>query len=90
MQVIKIGAMWCPSCLIMNKVIREVFNDYPEIILKELDYDMDNGEVREYNVGKILPVLIFLSSDGIELGRIIGEKNSQELRKEVNHYAENN
>ena len=41
MKIIKIGAIWCPGCLIMKKVWNNILKDYNLNII-ELDYDMDN------------------------------------------------
>ncbi len=90
MKVIKISALWCPSCLIMNKVVRRVMEDYPQVDLLELDIDMDMEEVGKYEVGKILPVIIFLTDSGSEFDRLVGEIDELELRKIVDKYAEVN
>ena len=63
MEIIKIGAVWCPGCLVMKKVWNNVLSDY-QLDIIELDYDMDNVEVCKYNVGKVLPVVIFLDNNG--------------------------
>lgn len=90
MKVIKISALWCPSCLIMNKVVRKIMEDYPQIDLLELDIDMDMEEVKKYEVGKILPVVIFLTDSGTELERLGGEIDEFELRKIVDKYEKVN
>lgn len=90
MKVIKISALWCPSCLIMNKVVRRVMEDYPRVDLLELDIDMDMEEAGKYEVGKILPVIIFLTDSGSEFDRLVGEIDELELRKIVDKYAEVN
>ena len=43
------------------------------------DYDMDEEIVKNYNVGNILPVLIFLDDKNNEIKRIVGEKGTKEL-----------
>ena len=52
----------------------------------ELDYDMDNEEVMKYNPGKVLPVVIFVSSRGEELGRLIGEQKEEIIREKIGEY----
>lgn len=79
MKIIKITAIWCVSCIIMNNNIDALKNQY-DLNIYELDYDFDE-EVKKYNVGKILPVLIFVDSNNNEIKRIIGEKTKQELIK---------
>lgn len=72
MRIVKISAIWCGGCLVMNKVWESIKKNYPEIEFITLDYDMDEDEVKKYNVGDILPVLIFYKED-IEVRRIDGE-----------------
>ena len=30
MRIIKIGAIWCPGCLVMRKIWNNMIKDYPE------------------------------------------------------------
>ena len=77
MKVIKITAIWCSACLIMNKRWKEIEKDYDiETISYDLDFDED--EVKKYEVGEKLPVFIFLDEDK-EIGRLIGEKSLDEV-----------
>ena len=85
MKIIKIGAIWCPGCLVMKKVWNNITSDI-ELDIQELDYDMDNDEVSKYNVGNVLPVLIFIDNAGNELERVVGEKTENELRGLINKY----
>lgn len=85
MKIIKIGAIWCPGCLVMKKIWNNIIKDNDLDIL-ELDYDMDSYEVNKYNVGKILPVVIFLDSNGNELERFIGEQKENKLLEIIDKY----
>ena len=71
-EIIVIGAVWCPSCLILKKQLKKLNEEY-DLNMKMLDYDLDEDEVQEYNVGQTLPVII--ANDK----RLIGEKNYDEL-----------
>ena len=82
MKIIKINAMWCPGCLISKSIWNEIENDYPNHEYISLDYDLDEDIVEQYNVGDILPVVIF-ESDNKEIKRIIGEKTKKEILTEV-------
>ena len=86
MKIIKIGAIWCPGCLVMKKVWKNILSDYPDLDITDLDYDMDGSVVSTYNPGKVLPVVIFLSSDGVELERLIGEQSEDTLRSKIEDY----
>ena len=78
MKIIKITAMWCPSCLIMNDLITQLINE-SKFELLSYDFDMDQDIVKEYNVGTILPVLIKLDDDGNEVKRLTGEHTKAEI-----------
>lgn len=77
MKVVKINAVWCSGCLIMNKRWNNILKNY-DIETVNLDFDMDEEEVQQYNVGDILPVFIFFKN-GIEVKRLVGEKTEEEL-----------
>lgn len=77
MRVVKINAVWCSGCLVMNKIWKNITNKY-EIETLNLDYDMDEEEVNKYNVGDILPVFIFFDQDK-EITRVIGEVSEKEM-----------
>ena len=80
MKLVRISSSWCVSCIVMNKIWRELQEKYPEYEYIEYDYDID--DVSEYNVGNILPVII-IYKENKEIKRIIGEKTKQEILKEV-------
>lgn len=86
MRYILISALWCPACIITNNAMDKIIEE-KHIDLTRLDYDFD--DIEKYNVGRTLPVIIVFNND-IEVGRIIGEKNYNELIKEINKYEENN
>lgn len=86
MKVIKIGAIWCPGCLVMKKIWKSILNDYHDLEFIELDYDMDSDSVNKYNPGKILPVHIFLDDNGLELERLVGEQKEDILREKIEKY----
>ncbi len=81
MKIIKISALWCPGCLIMNGITKKICEEY-NIEILELDYDFDEEKVKQYNVGSILPVLIF-EQNGKEVLRIIGEKSYEYVKGQV-------
>ena len=72
MKIVKIGAIWCGGCLTMNKIWENLKKNNQNIEFLAYDYDMDEEEVKKYNVGDILPVFIFYK-DNIEVKRINGE-----------------
>ena len=78
MKVVKISAVWCGACIVMNKVWKDVKNNFSDIEFEELDLDFDEDEVKQYNVGDTLPVIIFMD-DSLEKERLIGENNKEEI-----------
>ena len=78
MRVIKITAVWCGTCLIMNKTWNKILKE-KEIETISLDYDMDEEEVEKYNPGKKLPVFIF-EKDNKEVKRVVGEHTYEEMK----------
>ena len=77
MRIVKITSMTCSSCIIMNNVMNKVKNNY-SVEVEELDYDFD--DIEEYNVGKILPVIIFYNGDK-EIKRLEGEHSYSEIEE---------
>ena len=77
MKVVKITALWCSACLIMNKVWNNVKDNF-DFDIEELDYDLDEEEVSKYDVGKVLPVFIFYKDDK-EVLRLVGEYKEKEF-----------
>ena len=72
MEIIVISAVWCPSCLILKKQLKKLHEEY-NLDYKMLDYDLDEEEVSDYNVGDKLPVIICNDK------RLIGEKSYEEI-----------
>ena len=70
-----------------EKSMEKDWNDY-KLDTLEYDYDIDNDKIGEYNVGKILPVYIFLDKDGNELERTIGEVDYDKLKELIDKYGE--
>ena len=90
MKIVKISAIWCGACLIMNKVWNKLKDKDIELI--ELDYDMDEEEVKKYSPGDVLPVFIVYSDDK-EVLRLTGEFSYDEFidkLKEVGVMLEEN
>ena len=81
MKIVKIGAMWCPGCIVMKKIWDEIEKKYP-IEIVSYDLDMDNEEVKKYDVGSTLPVIIFYKDDK-EYKRLIGEKKFEDIENVI-------
>ena len=86
MKIIKIGAIWCPGCLVMKKIWKNITELYPNIDIKDLDYDINGEEIKKYNPGKVLPVIIFLDDNDNELERLIGEQKEKDITDIIDKY----
>ena len=86
MRVVKINALWCSACLVMNKVWKKIEDKYNFEVL-QLDYDTDEEEVEKYNVGEVLPVFIFFDGDK-EILRVTGEKSEKEFLELIKRLGE--
>lgn len=87
MKILKFSAIWCSGCIIMKKIMKEIEQEYPNIEIESYDYDMDEDMVEKYNIGEIIPVLVFLDENENEIGRLIGEKTKKEIIKEIERLA---
>ncbi len=81
MKLVKIGAIWCSGCLVMNKVWKQL-KDNTSIECIEYDYDMDEEEAMKYSPGDVLPVFIFFK-DNVELFRMVGEFSYQDIMNKL-------
>lgn len=79
MKVIKITAIWCSACLVMNKVWNSIL-EKKNIETISLDLDMDEEEANKFSPGEVLPVFIFMK-DNKEIKRVVGEHTEEELLK---------
>ena len=59
--------------------LKEIEEEYKNIEIISYDYDMDTDMVEKYNIGSIIPVLIFLDENEQERIRLIGEKSKKEI-----------
>jgi len=82
MKIIKISSVACMSCIIVNNTLDKIRENY-KIYVKEIDYDFDDYS---YEVGNILPVLIFVDDDEKELSRLVGESSYEEIENEIKKY----
>ena len=77
-RLIVVSAVWCPSCLILNKQLKSIKEEYKDLEIIKYDYDLDEDEISEYNIGKKLPVLI------LDDRRLIGEHSLDEIKEFLN------
>lgn len=83
MKILKFNAIWCSGCLVMKKTMKEIEEMYPDIKIESYDYDIDTEMVNQWEIGEIIPVLIFVDENEKEISRLIGEKTKKEIIKEI-------
>lgn len=82
MKIVVIGAMWCPACIKMKNIWEDFEFSKSNIEFEKLDLDFNETECEKYKPGEILPVIIFFEN-GVEVSRLIGEKNKEEILEEI-------
>lgn len=81
MKAVRIGALWCPSCLIMRGTYDKLLKER-HIPIEDIDIDLQQDKAEGYKPGTILPVLILLEEEK-EIARIVGEKSKKEIIKRL-------
>lgn len=84
MTIVKISSIACASCIIINNTLEKILENY-RVYIKEYDYDFDDFP---YEVGSILPVLIFLDKNGKEHSRLVGEVTYSEIEDKIKEIGE--
>ncbi len=79
MKVLKFGAVWCPGCLVMRPRWKEIEAENPWLETRYFEYDDSEEAVAKWQVGKNLPVFIFLDKNNKEITRLTGEVSKEEL-----------
>ena len=79
MKVLKFGAVWCPGCLVMRPRWKELEAENPWLETRYFEYDDSEEAVIKWQVGKNLPVFIFLDKADKEITRLTGEVSKEEL-----------
>lgn len=83
MKVLKFGAVWCPSCLVMRPLWSNIEKENPTLKTEYYDYDINSEEVAKWNIGKTLPVAVLLNDQDEEIARFIGEKTKKEILETI-------
>ncbi len=86
MKIVKIGAMWCPSCIVTNKFWPDIVEKYSNVEFQELDIDLDEEETNQYPSLDILPVII-VEKQGKEVKRLVGEHSKEEISNMIEEYS---
>lgn len=79
MKVLKFGADWCPGCLFMRPRWQAIEKELPWLETAYFDYDLNEDMVEKYNIGRDIPMFIFLDKNENEFARMKGEISKKEL-----------
>ncbi len=89
MKVIKIGATWCPGCLVMRPVWKRIEAENIWLVTEYYDVDEEKDLVAQHKVDRnLLPVSIFLDKDGNELLRLTGEVPRERILQAIREYRD--
>ncbi|MDO8668760.1 MAG: thioredoxin family protein [Candidatus Buchananbacteria bacterium] len=69
MKILKIGADWCPECIIMRLRFTEIEKDMPDLQTEFIDIDK-NPEIKKARNIEDIPTFIFLDKNGQEILRL--------------------
>ena len=70
MKIIKVGAVWCPGCIVMRPIWKRIEVENLWLNTEYFDFDERKDVVELYNIKQgVLPVFIFLDEQGNELLR---------------------
>ena len=87
MKIIKIGAEWCPGCIVMKPRWKEIESEITDLKTEYYDFDKDKNIVNKYlDENSNLPAFIFLDRKGNELEKLHGEISKKDLIELVNRY----
>lgn len=78
-KVLKFQATWCGPCKAMSKTLENVQTD---VLIEEVDIDEKSELTTQYGIRGV-PTLVMLQ-DGIEVKRLVGAKNKEELENWIN------
>ena len=65
------GAECCNPCRIMDKYLKIVLNNYPDIELVKYDSELNEDKFKEMNI-KNIPQLFFFDENGVQVHRLSG------------------
>lgn len=85
MKILKIGASWCPECVIMKPRWAEVERELLWLETEFIDIDAGPGIKKEYHIDHV-PTFIFFNQAGQEITRLKGLVEKTDLIKVINEH----
>jgi thioredoxin 1 len=82
MKIIDFWAEWCGPCKMMNPVLEELKNEYPDIIIEKINVDEDPESAKEYGISSI-PTFVVFDDSGNQVKTILGAMPKPRFKKEL-------
>lgn len=77
-KIIKYGAVWCMSCIVMDNVIKQLSDKY-EFDYISYDFDNDKDKFLNFNKSEKLPIIEFVDDNDKVLKKINGEHSKSDI-----------
>lgn len=89
MKVLKIGAVWCPECLVMRPIWKKIEAQNPWLETEYYEYDDNKDVIEKYGLKEsVIPTFIFLDKDGNEITRFVGEVEEKVLLEAIEKHKD--
>lgn len=88
MRIAKVSAVWCPGCLVMWPIRKEIEKENPLLDTEYIDYDQNKKFVEKHNISDNLPVAIFFDEQDNELERVEWEVSKKYLLEIIEKYKD--
>ncbi len=77
MKLLKFEASWCGPCKMMNPIIEELKQEYPNVEFESLSVEEESELVQKYGV-KTVPTFIMLKENK-QVGQLVGLVDKEDL-----------
>jgi thiol-disulfide isomerase/thioredoxin len=88
MKILIFSAVWCPGCIVMEKVWDKIKETNKDIEIVKYDSEEDDLVFDEWNIGDKIPVNILVDKNNNELERLVGEKSLKVIEEAISKYRE--
>lgn len=82
MKILKIGAIWCPECLIMRPRWLEIQKELPWLEVDHIEVD-EQPELKARFAVDHIPTIIFLDQNNNEIARLKGLIEKEDLLSKI-------